>query len=498
MASATAVNLQINGIDRTRGVLATLQTRLRVMAARIRVGAASLLRGIRSGVAALPGLVGGVFSRLRNLLLGAAAGAAALGAATVGAARSFATLSDRAAQAGTTSDELDRLTTALSIGGAKNANIDTVADAFARMAKTTGRTGMEGFRETLATIAAIGDEAGRVQELSRVFGRAFGPSLAAFVRQGPDALMQGLDGVMGALSRVSNRAVDAGDAIADGFDVAKRGILRSIQQVLVDAASRAFGKIGLDARGAGVLVAGYAEVYGGVLMRNLGPIWDRIKIAFDNLPQLVRAALKLALAEVSDFVVSAGNWVGLLLAAWAAVQLAMGNIPGALATAAADVALAAGLSKLESAGAAARAEADEIRASVSDMFEGAPPISFDLTDKEERRLEGVRQNAKTITSSMDQLVTGAAAVAEDTEDAAESSVRGALGPLQSARATLAETYDAFKILSQGSSSRSPAQRAEIDTATNTAAIARNTERQSRYLEKLTAAVGSGGNLYTLA
>lgn len=494
MASTTAVNLEINGIDRTRGVLATLQTRLRVMAARIRVGAASLLRGIRSGVAALPGLVGGVFSRLRTLLLGAAGAAAALGAATVGAARSFSTLSDRAAQAGTTSDELDRLTTALSIGGAKNANIDTVADAFARMTKATGRTGMEGFRETLATIAAIGDEAGRVQELSRVFGRAFGPSLAAFVRQGPDALRTGLDGVMGALSRVSNDAVAAGDAIADGFDIAKRGILRSIQQVLVGAASRAFGKIGLDARGAGVLVAGYAEVYGGVLMRNLGAIYDRIKTTLLNLPTLAKnilstigAYLKLKVAEWAEGL----KWIS---AALAAISAAAGALPVAIGL----VGATAGFALMEDAAAGAQRELDELAAQRSEIFSDVRPLDFSIRDDERRRLDEVRQNARKITGSMDQLVTGAAAVAEDAEDAAASSVRGALGPLQSARATLAGTYDAYKIASQGASSRSPAQRAEIDTATNTAAIARNTERQSRQLEKLTAALESGGDLYVLA
>lgn len=484
MPSSTAVTLQINGVDRTRAVFASLQMRMQALGARVRRDAASFvggLRVVRSGISAIAGVVSGVLSSIRSGLLGVTAAAGALTAATIGAAKSFSTLGDRADQAGTTADELDRLAATLSGAGVKNANIDTIADAFARMAKTTGATGLAGFRETMATIAGMGDEADRIRELSRIFGRTFGPGLAATVRQGPDAFREGLDGVMDGLSTVSDKAVKAGDAIADGFDFAKRGVLRSIQTVLVDAATRAFGKIGVSARNAGSLVAGYAEVYAGVVMRNLGPLWDRVKAAVLNAPRLVKASLKLILADVADFVSAAGQWLGLLLTGLTVLHASVGNVVGAAVVGAAGVALAYGLSKLEGAGRKARAEAEQTKAEIDEIFAGSRPFDFGLTEAEQKRLDEVEKKASEMDASMAKLVSGAASAAGDEiEESLGGAIRSTLGPLRNAAAVAANSYEAYKIGAAASANNnSPVDRAALDTAKNTGRMVQSLDQLSR-------------------
>lgn len=472
MPSSTSVRLTVRGTDQTRAMLAGIRARLSLFASQVRAAGAAAASGLAAGLAV------------------STASAVALTTATVAAARSFGRLSDRAAQAGTTADELDRLAATLNAAGAKNADIETVSDALARMTKATGATGIAGFRETLATIAAIGDEGARVQELSRIFGRAFGPSMAAFVRQGPDALRTGLDGVMGDLTRVSNRAVSMGDEIADGFDIAKRGVLRAGQTLLVEIAGKVFGGIGKSARAVGVLVSEYASVYGEVALANVGPLWDRIKTAVQNIKPLIKSTLKLVLADIADFAQEAGNWLGLIMAAIGAFHLATGNVVGAGIMAVNAAALAVGLQALDDAAKEARESAEQERKKIRDIFAGAPPF-VGLTDEQKKRLEDAKKKAAEIDEHMAALTSGTAGAAF------AENVGAGLGPLRDAQAILANTYEAFKIGRQGASGGTPTDRATLDTAKNTATMARNSTQQTRALEKLAAATTSAGTLYVL-
>lgn len=475
MPSSTSVRLTVRGTDQTRAMLAGIRARLGLFASQVRAAGAAAASGLATGLAV------------------STASAVALTTATVAAARAFGRLSDRAAQAGTTADELDRLAAALSVAGAKNANIETVSDALARMTKTTGAAGVAGFRETLATIAAIGDEGARVQELSRVFGRAFGPSMAAFVRQGPDALRRGLDGVMGDLSSISDRAVSMGDEIADGFDIAKRGVLRAGQTLLVEIAGKVFGGIGKSARAVGVLVSEYATVYGELALANVGPLWDRIKAATKNLKPLIKSTLKLILADVEDFVRDVGEKLGLIMAAIAAFHVATGNLAAGGLMAAKAAALAVGLHALEKAADDARASAAEEQEKIREIFADARPF-VGLTDAQKKRLDDAEKKAAEINEHMKALTSGSAG---DSGDSLADNVAGALAPLRDARAILANTYEAFKIGRQGATGGTPTDRATLDTAKNTAALARNSERQLRATEKLVTALDSGGGLLVL-
>ena len=454
-----------------------------------------MLAGVRARLGVFASQVRAATALAAQGLGVAAAASAGLGAAIVAASNSLSKLGDRAAQAGMTADELARLSTALKGAGARGADIESIAQGLARMAQTTGRTGLAGLRETLAEISQLGDEGARVRELSRVFGRSFGPGLAATVRQGPDALMEGFDGVLGMMPGLRNEAADMGDRIADGFQIAKDGVLRTVQTLLVEIGDRFFKKLGMTARGFGVLVAEYASVYGELILANLGPLWDRISAAVKNLPRLVTAGLVIIRAKIGDAVLDIGQKLGLVLAAIAAIQLATGNVVGAGILVAADVALAAGLDKLEAGVKEAKEKAAEAQKEIDAYFAGARPF-VGLTDEQKQRIEDAEKKAKEINSAFDKFTSGrpGSSLAGD--------IAAALGPVRDAQAVLAGSYQAFKIASQrglgGSNGGLSAERATLDTAKNTATLARNSERQLRATEKLASAVDSAGGLLTIA
>lgn len=87
-----------------------------------------------------------------------AAAGAYLGAnAFMSGVKELGALSDRAAAASTSVDELTKASTAMSVLGIKGASVEQLADAFARMEKTTGRTGMQGFYQTIEELGKIDD-----------------------------------------------------------------------------------------------------------------------------------------------------------------------------------------------------------------------------------------------------------------------------------------------------------------------------------------------------
>lgn len=454
MPSPTSVVLTVRGVDQTRAVFKRVRANVALMASNVRMAATAAVATTATLAAALTGVA----------------------AATIAAAKAFGKLSDRAAQAGTTASDLDKLAHALSQAGVKNANIDAIADAFSRMAKATGRTGYEGFRETLVEISKIGDEGRRVAELSRVFGRSFGPGLAAAVRGGPDQLRASLDGIMELLPGLDNRVVAAGDAIADGFETAKRGVTQSIQTMLVDTADRAFKHFGVSARAAGLIVAGYAKVYSEIALRNLKTAWDWIVTAWDDLPNLAGAAFTIIMAKASDLFVEIGNGVGLVIAAVAALQLAIGNIPGAAILTAADVALAYGMEKMKEAGDAAKKDVDAAVRTMDEFRKKAGEFDFEMSDEQRKYIENLKKQAENYDKMLDGL-----------GGSAGSGLAGALGPLRDAQAVLSSSYDAFRIASQrglgGSNGGVSAARAAQTTAQNTGRMVTSLDQLSRNAQK---------------
>lgn len=161
-------------------------------------------------------------AKLRSMLGGAlaAAGAYLSFRAIKSGIDELGKLSDIAQKTSTNVGELTQASTALSILGV-NGDIDALAKAFSLMEKNTGRSGLQGFYETIDEIGKIPDLAERGKAAMAAFGRSgleFMPLINA-AHDGTDALR----GVVAAMPAIPQSAADAGDAVADAMSIAAQG-----------------------------------------------------------------------------------------------------------------------------------------------------------------------------------------------------------------------------------------------------------------------------------
>ena len=465
-ASSTSIEMRLTGVDGASALLDAATERLGRLQRKSRSTLDTVLSGARTaGRALLLDAPRAAIHGLRNGLLGVAAAATAIGYATDRAAARLGTLSDQAAQAGTTSDQLQRLANALQEAGAHAASTENLAAALSKMTKATGRTGLEGLRETLAEIASLPDEGKRVAALSETFGRALGPQLAVTVRQGPEALLEGFDRVVAAMPGVEEEVVQAGDSIADGMKSVRTGIANAWDTLLVGTADRIAAHFGMSARELGATIAAYATHYAGVALDNLGPLWDRLVFIGTHLPALGRAALTELGNAVDRFlrdhlapVLKATHAIGNALRAaseWATgVGEAVGTlIAGGSAREALD-AYAEGLGHAAGELTAAPrkiAEAGEAWNKAMSDFEGRDWVG--VTNK---RAEDLEKNLAKIKGNLDEGMNKFAKGAADAADEAEESGVDAADKVRDAwkqgGAVIAGSYDDLRVRLQRTAS----------------------------------------------
>lgn len=208
MATASSsILFSLNGVDKTAGAFNSVQKRAQ--------SAMSKLRGVAMAAG-----------------LGISFGAIAYGAKR--AVDALGELSDQAQRMSSTSVDVQKLTGALDMVGIVGVNVDALAKAFGKMSKETGAVGVRGFRGVMQSIAGMGSEQERVNELVRVFGREMGEKFSPMVRQGPQAFVEGLDGVMAMMPAVTDSAVNAGDSAADALKIAGNTIKVAWQQTIGD------------------------------------------------------------------------------------------------------------------------------------------------------------------------------------------------------------------------------------------------------------------------
>lgn len=440
MPSSTSVVLTVRGVDATRAVFRRVRANVALMAARV-----------------------------RQMATVGVAGAAGLTAAVAAAANSLSTLTDRAAQAGTTADELQRLTTALGAAGAKGANLETISQGLARMTQATGRTGFEGLKQTLEEISRIGDEGERIRELSRVFGRAFGPGLAAFVRNGPDQIRASLDTITTAMTGVDEKFAQMGDALGDGFKIASDGILRSMQSLLVAIGNRVVGSTGYTARQLGSVIGAYSRYYATTIAENLDDVPAYVDSLLDEIGVRLGHRLREWTGWIGNIVAFAGKGFDFL----GGVISGEGVVQSALAT------------EL-----AATETYEDHLARIRAMREGL----LRPTAKARETLEESLAAAAKLDDALAALGGGA------TPNFAEG-VAGALGPVRDAQAVLSNSYQAFRIASQrglgGSNGGISAERAAQSTAQNTGRMVTSLDQLNRNAQKAYAAFQGLPPVYVL-
>lgn len=220
MATASSsILFSLNGVDKTAGAFNSVQKRAQ--------SAMSKLRGVAMAAG-----------------LGLSFGAIAYGAKR--AVDSLGELSDQAQRMSSSAVDVQKLTGALDKVGIVGVNVDAMAKAFGKMAKETGAVGVRGFRDVMQSIAGMGSEQERVNELVRVFGREMGEKFSPMVRQGPQAFIEGLDGVMAMMPAVTDAAANAGDSAADALKIAGNTIKVAWQQTIGDMVAGWEGVFGVS------------------------------------------------------------------------------------------------------------------------------------------------------------------------------------------------------------------------------------------------------------
>ena len=189
--SKSTHQFEIRGVDKSAGAFGSIKNR-----------AAATSAQIRSMVGGALGALGAYFT-FRSIK---------------GGIDELGHLSDIAQKTNTNVGELTQTAAALSALGIQNMGVDQLGKAFDYMAKTTGRSGMEGFYKTIDELGKIPDVTKRSQAAMQVFGRSgmeFAPLLNA-----ADSTVDALQTVIAAMPKVPQSAADAGDAMSDAMGFA--------------------------------------------------------------------------------------------------------------------------------------------------------------------------------------------------------------------------------------------------------------------------------------
>lgn len=189
--SKSTHQFEVKGVDKSAGAFGSIKNR-----------AAATSAQIRSMVGGALGALGAYFT-FRSIK---------------GGIDELGHLSDVAQKTSTSVGELTQTTAALSALGIQNMGVDQLGKAFDYMAKTTGRTGMEGFYKTIDEIGKVPDASKRAEMAMKVFGKSgmeFLPLINA-----ADESVNALQTVVNAMPHVPQSAADAGDAMSDAMGFA--------------------------------------------------------------------------------------------------------------------------------------------------------------------------------------------------------------------------------------------------------------------------------------
>lgn len=271
----------------------------------IKVKAVDQTGGAFSSIQKRAGAAGANISRM----LGAAitAGLAYLGARQfLAGVDELGKLSDVAMKASTSVDDLTRAATGLSILGI-NTDINSLAQAFTKMAATTGRTGMAGFYETINEIGKISDVAKRSEATMKVFGRAgleFMPLVNA-AKDGSDALQN----VISAMPHVSQAAADAGDALSDAKTIGVQGF-RSLWLDCIGSISRSIDEsFAGGVRQAALDGVAWLDFFAKMAYKKVAAFASTSLIAFNGLGSSMGEIFTKLFDYYKSFFSAVGGWI---------------------------------------------------------------------------------------------------------------------------------------------------------------------------------------------
>ena len=274
MSKATH-QFEIRGVDKSAGAFASVKAKAAATGAQIK------------------SMVGGAI---------AAAGAYLGFQAIKGGIDELGRLSNVAQKANVSVDALTSATAAFGALGVQM-NADSFAKSMSLLAKNTGRTGMEGFYQTIAEIGKIPDVSKRAEAAMKVFGKSgleFMPLINA-ADEGVDALRT----VVAAMPKVSQAAANAGDGAADAMGFAANEVKSLWLEGLGFLANKLNNDYTGDVRTA-ALTAGNALTYWTKLaVAKCITYWEKLKQAGRSFGEVFGAVIGATSEKLFG---SGGSW----------------------------------------------------------------------------------------------------------------------------------------------------------------------------------------------
>ena len=229
--STSTHQIAIKGVDKTAQAFQSIQSRAAAAGSRI------------------ASVVGGAI---------AAAGAYMSFRAVKSGVDELGKLSDVAQRTGANVADLTRTVTALQVLGI-NTDIDSLAKSFQFMERNTGRTGLQGFYQSIEELRGIPDLAERAEAAMKMFGRS-GMELMPLVNASNNSV-QALKDVGAAMGGVPQAAAEAGDRAADAMTIASNGIKDVWLQVVAAIVGFFDGRFVGGLRGAAMTGMAYLEYF---------------------------------------------------------------------------------------------------------------------------------------------------------------------------------------------------------------------------------------------
>ena len=205
-------------------------------------------------------IAGGMASIGKSAALFSAAAVSGAAVAFAATAKALGHLSDVAMQAGTSTDELTKLSAAMDVLGIKTSAPEDLALAFQKMTQTVGLSGMGGFKAAIKAISELGTAQERSQAAMAVFSKAglqFMPLIEAAAKDGGRAF----DELLRGMPAVSQAAADAGDAVADAMSLMAKGTTTAWQNACGEIAGLIDSKFSGGVREAAMKANAYIEFF---------------------------------------------------------------------------------------------------------------------------------------------------------------------------------------------------------------------------------------------
>ncbi len=266
--------------------------------------------GIKLNVSAVNS-TGRVFKNIASSAMSVTASIAKWGAAAAGIAlggfavmaKQLGALSDIAAAAGATTEEITKLSGALDILGIKGSKPEVLAAALQRMTKTTGQVGVEGFHKVIEEISKLPTVQDRATAAMQAFGRTglqFLPLIEGAAKNGVGALKE----VEAAMPGISQAAADAGDAASDAMSIMWNGI----KSVFAEGVGHIARLIDSDFKGgvreAAMVGAAQMKFFAEVGFRYVGTFMKNFRTVCQETFQWLMKILNNALTAIGGLIVS--------------------------------------------------------------------------------------------------------------------------------------------------------------------------------------------------